>query len=195
MYNILPIHDQWAATYISKVGCSTVAIQNICYYNNIDIKNYGIYHYEHIHYIHEARINEPIGDRHVVGIFRNPVERFISAWKGKQVGMPHLTANEVINLMLSEKRKYGEIQNLHYREQCKQYDIGAADLYVELKDYNEFCNLYNIPIITVNKNPNLNYKQEAILTDDDIALIKDFYQKDYEYIESIRKSGKLYISN
>ena len=55
-----------------------------------------------------------------------------------------------------------------------------------------FCNEQGIQYLKTNQNKDLSYQSKIKLTDEHISILKDLYKDDYEMIEKIKTSGKLY---
>lgn len=198
-HSFYKVSDKYIVSLISKIGCSTVAIQSHCYNCNKDINNYKYFEYKHLggrywtkNFIFKYSINHPLSNQIVVALFRDPIERYMSTW-GTNV-VVHPNKNNFNDNLIKVKEHFDNKIKLdhHYCPQYMFYDFDKIDIFVELKDYSKFCEEHNIPCITVNKNGNPQYKK-LVPTEEQKQIIKDIYNEDYILIDKIRNSNKLYI--
>jgi hypothetical protein len=196
------VSDKYIVSLISKIGCSTVAIQSHSYNCNEDINKYKHLEYENLwghwndDFIYKFNIdytklhNYP--EQKVVVIFRDPIDRYMSIW-GTSV-FNHLNNNDFNDNLLKVKEHFDNNiwLNHHYCPQYMFYDFDKIDIFVELKDYPKFCEEHNIPWIMINKNNKPEYKK-LVPTEEQKQIIKDIYNEDYILLDKIRNSNKLYI--
>lgn len=203
--NWYKVSDKYAVISISKNACSTVNVQSYSYQNKIDINDFKNAEYKHLcdinlNYIfqHPNRkyiINKKDNSLVYVCIIRDPIERLLSAYKTKRFvkffikkSFDKFLANVKYtfnNCLLSEINQHIQLQSAHF-------DFNDVDIFVYSSDYEKFCNEHNISFIKLNQNPDKNYQTKIELTDEHISIIKDIYKEDYEMIEKIKNSGKLY---
>ena len=130
----------------------------------------------------------------MIFIFRDPIKRFLSAYKTWFVG-GNRTIDEFVKFVKKDIEKYKDhinIINEHYRPQYTFINFEDIDIFIEQKDYEKFCNEQGIQHIKANQNKDLSYQSKIELTDEHISILKDLYKEDYEMMEKIKTSGKLY---
>ena len=54
------------------------------------------------------------------------------------------------------------------------------------------CSEKRVQHIKANQNKDLSYQSKIELTDEHISILKDIYKEDYEMVEKIKTSGKLF---
>ena len=202
------ISDDYSACLISKCGCSTVTVQGICYKNGDDISKFHLFENNHLLdagiddnnvYIYRTdpfslteKLSSNNTNRKNIAIFRDPVDRFISIMHTKHM---NLFGNSLDNLLdfVEKVSNNGEFYKLdqHFVPQCMFYTLNSIDVFVELKDYGNFCKLNNIPWQLVNKNNDDSYKNFK-LTEKQISRIKELYYCDSVLIDNIKSSGRLW---
>lgn len=200
--NWYKISDKYAVISISKNACSTVNIQSWCYQNNLDITNYKNAEYKHLvevdlGYIfvknrqHILKV-KPEGIKYVC-IIRDPLERIISAYKTKTFNNDNnlLFKDFLLNVSKTFNKCKTNIDQ-HIQTQNKHFDFEDVDIFVYAHDYERFCNENNINFIKLNQNADKSYQSKIELTNEHISILKDLYKEDYEMIEKIKQSGKLY---
>lgn len=57
-----------------------------------------------------------------------------------------------------------------------------------------FCKDYNIQYLKTNQNIDKSYQSKINLTAEHISILKKLYKEDYNMIDKIKQSGKLYGS-
>lgn len=154
--------------------------------------------FRHIQSNYKINYDTHNGPEKIVAIFRDPIERYKSIFFTPCV--VHLNRFDFHEnlIQLSKTDRLSQDNPLyldhHYIPQYVYYDFDKIDIFVELKDYKMFCQEHNIPWVMANKNINDNYTNFSISKEDQ-DIIKKLYQKDYELINKIRQSNKLYIPN
>lgn len=201
--NWYKVSDEFAVVSISKNACSTVNVQSWCYQKNLDITNYKDAEYKHLtetnfgHIFHNNRTDyilhkKPKGIKYVC-IIRDPLERFISAYKTKTfINDNNLSFND---FLLNVKQTFNECKtniNQHIQTQNKHFDFEDVDIFVYACDYERFCKENNINFIKLNQNEDKSYQDKIILTEEHISIVKELYKEDYDMIEKIKHTGKLY---
>lgn len=195
------VSDKFAVISISKNGCSTVCTQSYTYQNKIDINNFKNAEYKHLlesnfGYIFENRRNYIIKEKDnslvYVCIIRDPIERLLSAYKTKQFVIENSFDEFLSNVKYTFNNCLLHEIDQHIHLQSAHFDFNDVDVFVYLSDYEKFCNEHNISFIKLNQNPDKKYQTKIELTDEHISIIKDIYKDDYEMIEKIKNSGKLY---
>ena len=212
MKTALKINDTYSVISVAKNGCSTVAAQTLIYHEpeTYDFNYFKDAHYKHLNCINKGEngLIFPLTYKYltnvcdlkknknekIIFIFRDPIQRFLSSFKTDFIGKNMVFKNflfMVIHNFFIHKNQLKNI-DIHYRPQYTFVDFNDIDIFIELNDYENFCKENNIPFIKLNQNPDKNYKQKIILTEKQKSLIKKIYEKDYEMIDKIKKSGKLY---
>jgi glycosyltransferase involved in cell wall biosynthesis len=200
------ITDSYVVIGISKNASSTVGLQTLKYNTGMNIQDLSHYEYEHLgdltvcdkvnHWmaINRYRIqvnnvkNYP--DQFVVAIFRDPVERFISAYNTKCVNQYNLSFENFLQnaeTLIETTTSLTSI-NEHIRPQYTFFNYYDVDIFVSNKDYEFWCNEHNIEVLPVNKTKN----NTVVPTENQIERIKELYKFDYELIDKILSSTKLY---
>lgn len=199
------VSENYVVSMISKIGCSTVALQTKCFNQKLNIEDFKEAEYKHITKLYKDSIFIEIlkykidyrnvykypGQR-VVALFRDPIERYMSIYS---TDLPiHPNGNDFNDNLLKVKEHFDNKTelNYHYCPQYMFYDFDKIDIFVELNDYSKFCQEHNIPWIMVNKNGDPEYKK-LVPTDEQKQIIKDIYNEDYILLYKIRNSNKLYI--
>lgn len=201
------ISDNFVVCTCSKNGCTTVMLQSLCYNEKRDINFYNDLEYKHVGqgkygnlwpYSNKYKINcdnvkkYPI--QKLIFIFRDPIKRFLSAYRTYFVGGSK-TIDEFVKFVKEDIETYKHniyIVNEHYRPQYAFINFDDIDIFIEQKDYEMFCNEQGIQYLKANQNKDLSYQSKIELTDEHISILKDLYKEDYEMIEKIKNSGKLY---
>lgn len=198
--NWYKVSDDFAVISISKNACSTVNIQSFCYQHKLDINKFKIAEYNHLDEVDlgyifiENRVHllreKPKGIKYVC-IIRDPLERILSAFKTKDCNTNPNFDGFLFDVVKSFENEPAFIDQ-HILSQSNHFSFDDVDIFVYSSDYGKFCEKYNIPFIKLNQNPNKNYQSEIILTDKQKNTISLLYKDDYEMIEKIKQSGKLY---
>lgn len=196
------ISNDYAVSNIPKLGCSTVSLQTLKYFRNIKL-DYFRKNYEFTHlckFVHKpdgavfdtARCyNVNLSTKHpdlkLVALYRDPLERFISAFRTyNQFSSKKKSVQEVLKLLEEGLDKLDQ----HFYPQSIFYNPDNIDLFVELKDYEKFCEKNNIEWLMVNKTSKT--AQPINLTEKEVNKIKSLYQSDYDLIDKIKASGKIW---
>lgn len=205
----IKINKNFIANMTSKCGCSTVALQGVSYARNLDISKFNIedkhllfcdYDIDIWNTITHDSLNINIKDIKneqdvkVIVIYRDPVERFISAWSTKVSLLYNMSLDDAIERTeyAFSNKKVG-ICCQHFMPQYLCVDFDKVDIFVKLQDYKDFCLENNIHYVMSNKNNDekyLNFKP----TNEQINKIKMLYKEDYIMIKNIENSNKLYIN-
>lgn len=201
------ISDNFVVCTCSKNGCTTVMLQSLCYNEKRDINFYNDLEFKHancsIHgqlwlYSYKYKINcdnvKNYPNQKLIFIFRDPIKRFLSAYRTYFVGGSK-TIDEFVKFVKEDIETYKhniDIINSHYRPQYAFINFDDIDIFIEQKDYEMFCNEQGIQYLKANQNADKSYQSKIELTDDHISILKDLYKEDYEMIEKIKNSGKLY---
>ena len=192
---MLKISDNYCVIEISKNGCTTVNAQHLLY-NNLYSKDL----LESIQYSHACKvfpdffttshhIKDDCSQCKKIVIFRDPIDRFKSAWKNQ------FNYNTIEEFTLHVKHTFNSYDiskiNQHINLQSEHFDFDTVDIFVDLKDYKRFCEDNDIYWTSLNQtnSKNTNIPEWCV------PIIKEVYKKDYEMIEQIKESGKLYIPN
>lgn len=203
-YKIL---DNFVVCTCCKNGCTTVMLQSLCYNKNLDINFYNDLEFKHVNqsiygnlwpYSSKYKINcdnvKKYPSQKLIFIFRDPIKRFLSAYKTYFVGGSK-TIDEFVKFVKKDIETYKDTINIineHYRPQYSFINFDDIDIFIEQKDYEMFCNEQGIQYLKANQNKDLSYQSKIELTDEHISILKDLYKEDYEMIEKIKNSGKLY---
>lgn len=201
------ISDNFVVCTCSKNGCTTVMLQSLCYNNKLDINFYNDLEFKHVNqgkygnlwpYSNKYKINcdnvKNYPNQKLIFIFRDPIKRFLSAYRTYFVGGSK-TIDEFVKFVKEDIETYKhniDIINSHYRPQYAFINFDDIDIFIEQKDYEMFCNEQGIQYLKANQNADKSYQSKIELTDDHISILKDLYKEDYEMIEKIKNSGKLY---
>lgn len=201
--NWYKINDEFAAISISKNACSTVNVQSWTYRNKLDINTFKKAEYKHLmdvklDYIFQKQynrrfiLNDKPDDLKYICIVRDPIERLISAFNTNK-----FTKESDFTIFLNDVAKSFKLLsfnriNQHIQPQSAHFNFEDVDIFVYASDYDKFCNEYNIPFIKLNQNPNKNYQNNTLLSDNNIEIIKSLYEKDYILLDKIKQSNKLY---
>lgn len=201
------ISDNLVVCTCAKNGCTTVMLQSLCYNEKRDINFYNDLEFKHANYsIHgqlwpysyKYKINcdkvKNYPNQKLIFIFRDPIKRFLSAYRTYFVGGSK-TIDEFVKFVKEDIETYKDninIINEHYRPQYTFINFDDIDIFIEQKDYEMFCNEQGIQYLKANQNKDLSYQSKIELTDEHISILKDLYKEDYEMIEKIKNSGKLY---
>lgn len=198
------VSENYVVSMISKIGCSTVALQTKCFNQNLNIEEFKESEYKHINKVYKDSIFVEMlkykinyrnvykyPEQKVVALFRDPIERYISICGTM---FSHLNENNFNDNLLKVKEHFDKKIELdhHYSPQYMFYDFDKIDIFVELKDYPKFCEEHNIPWIMANKNDKPEYKK-LVPTEEQKQIIKDIYNEDYILLDKIKNSNKLYI--
>lgn len=203
--NRYKVSDEYAVISISKNACSTVNVQSYVYQNKIDINNFKDAEYQHLsatnfYYIFQDpnrkyMIKEKDNSLLYVCIIRDPIERLLSAYETKLFIIENSFDEFLSNVKYTFDNCMSHEINQHIHLQSAHFDFNDVDIFIYISDYEKFCNENNIPVIKLNQNPDKDYQSKIKLTDEHISTIKDLYKEDYEMIEKIKNSGKLFTSN
>lgn len=201
------ISDNFIIVSCSKNASTTVMLQSLCYNEKKQIDEYNDLEFKHANaskhgqlwvYADKYNINWDIVENNTnqkfIFIFRDPIKRFLSAYKTKFVGRGR-TIDEFVKFVKEDIETYIDninIINQHYRPQYTFINFDDIDIFIEQKDYEMFCNEQGIQYLKANQNKDLSYQSKIELTDEHISILKDLYKEDYEMIEKIKNSGKLY---
>lgn len=200
------ISDNFIVISCAKNSSTTVMLQSLCYNEHKKIDVYNDLKFKHancsIHgklwrytdkYIINCDNAKNLNEK-LIFIFRDPIKRFLSAYKTWFVG-GNRTIDEFVKFVKKDIETYKDhinIINEHYRPQYTFINFEDIDIFIEQKDYEKFCNEQGIQHIKANQNKDLSYQSKIKLTDDHISILKDLYKEDYEMMEKIKTSGKLY---
>lgn len=201
------ISDNFIVISCSKNSSTTVMLQSLCYNEHKKIDVYNDLKFKHancsIHgklwryadkYIINCDNAKNYLNEKLIFIFRDPIKRFLSAYKTWFVG-GNRTIDEFVKFVKKDIETYKDninIINEHYRPQYTFINFEDIDIFIEQKDYEMFCNEQGIQHIKANQNKDLSYQSKIKLTDEHISILKDLYKEDYEMMEKIKTSGKLY---
>ena len=201
------ISDNLVVCTCSKNGCTTILLQSLCYNECKNINEYNDLEFKHVNqsiygqlwtYSHKYKINsdnvKKFPNEKLIFIFRDPIKRFLSAYKTWFVGGSK-TIDEFIKFVKEDIETYKDNINMinqHYRPQYTFIDFADIDIFIEQKDYEIFCKEQGIQYLKANQNKDLSYQSKIELTDEHISILKELYKEDYEMIEKIKNSGKLY---
>lgn len=190
-----------------------VVLQGISYNMNIDInqfdkttychlntykypinKKYGISNFSLCNnfYLNEKEIKTENKDNKLIVIFRDPIKRYLSALHTESSFFYGETINNSLNEIENFIKKGGGLMDQHFFPQSCFFNFDDVDIFVNLENYTQFCGENNIPWIMANKNISKNYLNLSV-TDEQKEKIKLIYESDYEMIEKINKSNKLWI--
>ncbi len=202
------ISDNFIVNTCSKNGCTTVLLQSLCYNKKLDINFYNDLEYKHVNQgkfgniwlsSDKYKINcdnvKKYSSQKLIFIFRDPIKRFLSAYKTWFVGGSK-TIDQFVKFVKEDIETYKDninIINQHYRPQYTFINFSDIDIFIEQKDYEMFCKEQGIQYLKANQNKDLSYQSKIELTNEHISILKDLYKEDYEMIEKIKNSGKLYI--
>ena len=189
------LNDNFATLPICKIGCTTIFAQAFIYSGKDSLFEFDKIKNEHAYKVYpsyfyetqELYVNkETISQRKII-LFRDPKSRLISAWKNI---FNNCTFDEFV-INVSRTLSNCNINNIdqHINLQYNHYNFNDIDIFIELKDYPQFCRKESIPWMALN--------QTSCTKDIEVSefvenLIKDIYAKDYELIEQIKSSEKLW---
>lgn len=201
------ISDNFIVISCSKNASTTVMLQSLCYNEQKKIDEYNDLEFKHVNqsiysqlwpYTNKYKIIcdniKKYTNLKLIFIFRDPIKRFLSAYKTWFVGGSK-TFDEFVKFVKEDIETYKDninIINQHYRPQYTFINFDDIDIFIEQKDYEMFCNEQGIQYLKANQNKDLSYQSKIELTDEHISILKDLYKEDYEMIEKIKNSGKLY---
>lgn len=192
------ISDKYESILIPKCGCSTINAQ-VRVYNKVDdnIDKWFPASYIHVS-LYDKRFfslgrkllqfGRKNSKRKKIVVFRDPIERFISAYRCFFKEKESIDSFVKDFFALYEDGLFHKI-NVHLGLQSAYFDFEDVDTFIELKDYPEFCKQNNIPWIALNQS----YDKTPIeLSEETIVKLKEIYADDYTMIDNIKKSGKLW---
>lgn len=201
------ISDNFIVISCAKNASTTVMIQSLCYNEHKKIDEYNDLGFKHanesnrgnlwrysIKYKINCNIVKNYTNEKLIFIFRDPIKRFLSAYKTWFVGL-NRTIDDFVKFVKKDIEIHKDninIINEHYRPQYTFINFDDIDIFIEQKDYEMFCNEQGIQYLKTNQNKDLSYQSKIKLTDEHISILKDLYNDDYEMIEKIKTSGKLY---
>lgn len=201
------ISDNFVVNTCSKNCSTSVIVQSLCYNEKKQIDEYNDLEFKHVNqsiygnlwmYTHKYKINcdkvKNYPNQKLIFIFRDPIKRFLSAHKTWFVGGSK-TFDEFVKIVKNDMETYKDnisIVNEHYRPQCAFINFDDIDIFIEQNDYEMFCKEQGIQYLKANQNKDKSYQSKIELTDEHISILKDLYKEDYEMIEKIKTSGKLY---
>lgn len=201
------ISDNFVVIKCPKNGCTTVLLQSLCYNEHKKIDEYNDLEFKHVNqsiygqlwlYSNKYLINcdnvKKYPSQKLIFIFRDPIKRFLSAYKTWFVGKSN-TIDEFVKFVKEDIETYKDninIINEHYRPQYMFINFDDIDIFIEQKDYEMFCKEHGIQYLKANQNKDLSYQFKIELTEEHISILKELYKDDYEMIEKIKNSGKLY---
>ena len=201
------ISDNIVVNTCSKNCSTTVMLQSLCYNEHKKIDEYKGLEFKHANdtvygrlwsYSNKYLINcdnvKYYTDQRLIFIFRDPIKRFLSAYKTWFVGGSK-TIDEFVKFVKENIETYKDNINAideHYRPQYTFINFDDIDIFIEQKDYEMFCNEQGVQYLKANQNKDLSYQTKIELTDEHISVLKEIYKEDYEMIEKIKNSGKLY---
>ena len=126
------ISDNFVVCTCSKNGCTTVMLQSLCYNKKLDINFYNDLEFKHINqgkygnlwpYSNKYKINcdnvKKYPSQKLIFIFRDPIKRFLSAYRTYFVGGSK-TIDEFVKFVKEDIETYKhniDIINSHYRPQ------------------------------------------------------------------------------
>ena len=166
------ISDNFIVVSCSKNASTTVMLQSLCYNEHKKIDEYNDLKFKHAnHSIHgnlwcyadkyiincdnaKNYLNEKL-----IFIFRDPIKRFLSAYKTWFVG-GNRTIDEFVKFVKKDIETYKDhinIINEHYRPQYTFINFEDIDIFIEQKDYEMFCNEQGIQHIKANQNKEKHY--------------------------------------
>lgn len=201
------ISDNLVVCICPKNGCTTVMLQSLCYNEKRDINFYNDLEFKHancsIHgqlwpYSYKYKINcdnvKNYPNQKLIFIFRDPIKRFLSAYKtefiGKSMSIDEFIALVEHNIKVNKNKL--DVVNEHYRPQYTFINFDDIDLFIEQKDYQMFCEENNVQYLKLNQNADKSYQDKIELTEEHISILKELYKDDYEMIEKIKNSGRLF---
>lgn len=201
------ISDNIVIANCSKNCSTTIMLQSLCYNEHKNINEYNDLEFKHVNqsiygqlwpYSHKYKINcdnvKRFPNEKLIFIFRDPIKRFLSAYKTWFIGGSK-TIDEFVKFVKEDIETYKDninIINEHYRPQYTFINFNDIDIFIEQKDYEMFCKEHGIQYLKANQNKDLLYQSKIELTNEHISILKDLYKEDYEMIEKIKQSGKLY---
>ena len=201
------ISDNFVVCTCSKNGCTTVMLQSLCYNEQKQINEYNDLEFKHVNqgkygnlwqYSNKYKINcdnvKNYPSQKLIFIFRDPIKRFLSAYRTYFVGGSK-SIDEFVKFVKEDIETYKDNINIideHYRPQYAFINFDDIDIFIEQKDYEMFCNEQGIQYLKANQNADKSYQSKIELTDEHILILKELYKEDYEMIEKIKNSGKLY---
>lgn len=202
------ISDKYVVIQIPKIASSTVGLQTLKYNTNANINDFAEYEFEHLgtttngrknHWMEINRYRIQVNnvknypDQYVVALFRDPVERFISAYHTKCVNLYNLPFDEFLNNTIELINKTTSLSSIneHIRPQYVFYNYYDVDIFIDNNDYKDWCYENDIEVLLVNKTK----ENKIVPTEEQIRKIKDLYKEDYELIDKIKLSKKLYTKN
>lgn len=201
------ISDNFIVISCQKNASTTVMLQSLCYNEHKKIDEYNDLEFKHANesnrgnlwdYSNKYEINcdniKKCPNQKLIFIFRDPIKRFLSAYKTWFVGL-NRTIDDFVKFVKEDIETYKDYINIineHYRPQYTFINFDDIDIFIEQKDYEMFCIEQGIQYLKANQNKDLSYQSKIKLTYEHISIIKDIYKKDYEMIEKIKTSGKLY---
>jgi len=186
-------------------NCSTtVMLQSLCYNEHKKIDEYNDLEFKHANegnfgrlwpYSYKYQINcdnvKNYPNEKLIFIFRDPIKRFLSSYNNLWDRL-FKTIDEFIEFVKNNIEIYKYNFDEHCRPQYTFINFDDIDIFIEQKDYEMFCNEQGIQYLKANQNADKSYQSKIELTDEHILILKELYKEDYEMIEKIKNSGKLY---
>lgn len=191
------ISDDIVVPIVPKCGCSSIAYLSSCYndsqiFKNVEIDNLKYSHFNELKAGLWREIDsillksEQLHDMKVVVIYRDPIERCISAKHTIAPNMDWETYfSEVVNTFNSTPV---HLMNQHIIPQTFFYDVNKVDLFVELKDLSHFLSSIHIAPIEINKRKRDDKSYNKSILDYYSVILQELYAKDYEMINNIPES-------
>ena len=207
------LNSKYAVNIIEKLGCSTLGYLAFCQkYPNENFLTAGestIHSYDFCHFYaptspqndYHAKIIErcfvDIGEVKEFGykkvaIFRDPIQRLLSARNPLMFVHSINTNEEFFAFVSNEIKKPIACTDQHLIPQTCFYNFDDIDIFVELKDLENWLVSIGCEPIRLNQTPQGRYEDAT----DDIKKwmpqLLDYYKDDFALIERIKGSGKVW---
>ena len=210
--------NNYAINFMSKCGCSTLGYygyiqkygNTFLRYNEKSIHEYEFKHFKYAnidqskHGYHKI-INqyclvkyEDI-DRNkykTVAIFRDPIERIISARNPLIDDYKLNNTKEFFDLVIDQYNLGEGNMNQHIMPQYLYYNFDDIDIFIELKDLYKWLNSIGLEPLKLNQTPKDLYKDDPYNNEETfnkyIPILKKLYLNDYILIDKIKNSNKLW---
>ena len=148
------ISDNIVVNSCSKNGCTTVMIQSLCYNEHKNINEYNDLEFKHVNqsiygnlwnYSNKYEINcdnvKKYPNEKLIFIFRDPIKRFLSAYKTWFVGL-NRTIDEFVKFVKEDIETHKDninIINEHYRPQYSFINFDDIDIFIEQPTMKNFA--------------------------------------------------------
>ena len=207
------MNNEYAVNIIQKNGCSTLWYLAFCQKypdeNFLTNNEDSIHAYDFCHFGTQESPNKKYqakifsrclidicdvksGNYKKVAIFRNPIERLLSARNPLMFWKRLKTNEDFFHFVCDEIKKPMVLADQHIMPQSCFYNFDDIDIFVELKDLEKWLVSIGCEQIILNQTPQGRFKN----ADEDIKAcmpqLLEYYKDDFALIERIKGSGKVW---